>query len=80
LITRYGSLDGLIESVRLSETDLAYVRSAREVVTPGSPDPVGLPAGLRDEYPADPDAAYSLVEQLGIQVLVDRLPQALRSL
>jgi 5'-3' exonuclease len=77
LITKYDGLDGLIASGRISAVDIEYVLRAREVVTPGSPNPIPVPQGTQPSWPVDSDRLDELVEQLGIAGNVERLLQAL---
>jgi 5'-3' exonuclease len=79
LVTKYGGVEALIASGQLSQAACDYVRLAREVVRPGSPDPVALPLGTRSEWPVDSAALDNLAIELGIRDSVDRLLQALRS-
>jgi 5'-3' exonuclease len=79
LVARYGGVEGLLESGRLSERDADYVRRAREVVVPGAGVRVPVPEGRRDSYPADPARAERLQAELGLGGSFDRVLEALRS-
>jgi 5'-3' exonuclease len=78
LITKHGGLDGLIAAGGLSPGACEYIRVAREVVRPGSPQPVAPPRGWQDQWPASPADLESIVEDLGIRKPVDQLIESLR--
>jgi 5'-3' exonuclease len=80
LVTRYGGIEGLLESGRLSDGDAEYVRRALQVVLPHAPRPVPLPPGRRAAYPADAEAAALFKRELGLGSSQDRLVEALTSL
>jgi 5'-3' exonuclease len=77
LVTRYGGIEGLLESGKLSAADADYVRKALAVVRPGSPVPVPVPAGRREKYPDDPARLVALSEELGLDSSLEKLLQAL---
>lgn len=79
LVTKYGGIDGLLGSGKLSAADADYVRRALEVVRPGSAAPVPVPEGRRDKYPDDPARLVALSEELGLDSSLDKLLQALGS-
>jgi 5'-3' exonuclease len=74
LVTRYGGLDGLLASGRLSEADRDYVERARRVVPPVTDLPVELPAARR---PVDGDRAEALATRYGLRSPLERLLRAL---
>src|SRR5215470_18819812 len=57
LVTRYGGLDGLLASGRLSDADRDYVERARRVVPPVTDLPVEMPQARR---PPDTERAEAL--------------------
>ncbi|MEP7105148.1 MAG: 5'-3' exonuclease H3TH domain-containing protein [Chloroflexota bacterium] len=77
LVTKYGGVNGLLESGKLSAADADYVRRALEVVKPGSTIPVPVPKGRRDKYPDDPQRLVELAAELGLDSSLERLLQAL---
>src|SRR5215831_6706374 len=77
LVLRYGGLDGLLESGRLSTADRDYVERARRVVPPVADLPVELPPGRRESYPADPEKAEALATRYGLRSPLERLLKAL---
>jgi 5'-3' exonuclease len=74
LVTRYGGLDGLLASGRLSDADRDYVERARRVVPPVADLPVDLPPGWR---PADTERAEALATRYGLRSPLERLLKAL---
>jgi 5'-3' exonuclease len=79
LVTKYGGLDGLIASGRLSSQECEYVLRAREVVRPGSPVPMPLPEGRRAQWPVDPEKFDAIVERFGIRSSAENLLKAMRT-
>jgi len=77
LVTKYGGVDGLLKSGKLSAADTDYVRKALAVVKPGSPVPVPVPEGRRDRYPDDPARLVALSQELGLDSSLEKLLQAL---
>ena len=77
LVTRYGGLDGLLASGRLSASDSDYVERARRVVPPVADLPVELPQGRRERYPVEPDRAEELAARYGLRSPLERLLRAL---
>jgi 5'-3' exonuclease len=74
LVTRYGGLDGLLASGRLSDADREYVERARRVVPPVTDLPVELPAARR---PVDGERAEALAARYGLRSPLERLLKAL---
>jgi 5'-3' exonuclease len=74
LVIRYGGLDGLLASGRLSDADRDYVGRARRVVPPVADLPVELPPGRR---PADRERAEALAMRYGLRSPLERLLKAL---
>ena len=74
LVSRYGGLDGLLESGRLSDADREYIERARRVVPPVADLPVELPAGTR---PPDTERAEALAARYGLRSPLERLLKAL---
>jgi 5'-3' exonuclease len=74
LVIRYGGLDGLLASGRLSDADRDYVDRARRVVPPVADLPVELPPGRR---PADRERAEALATRYGLRSPLERLLKAL---
>ncbi len=79
LVTRYGGLDGLLASGRLSAADADYVRRAAQVVLPAPVVRVPLPPGRRPSYPARPADCLRLTEELGLGGSASRLVDTLDS-
>ena len=77
LVTRYGGIDGLVASGRLSAADRDYVERARRVVTPVTDLPLDLPPGRRERYPADPERVVELARRYGLGGPFERLLKAL---
>jgi len=77
LVRRYGDLDGIIESGRLSATANAYIQQARRVGVPVATAPVNKPTPNRPLQPSDPSALMALNESYGIKGSTDRLMSAL---
>ena len=77
LVNKHHGVPGLLEAGRLSAADADYVRKAMEVVKPGSPVPVPVPAGIRDKYPDHPERLVALSEELGLDSSLEKLLQAL---
>jgi 5'-3' exonuclease len=80
LIRRYGGVEGLLQSGRLSEKDADYLRRAWRVVRPPDGTPVPLAAGRRDRYPVDPEAFEQVRNELGLGASATRMVEVLRSL
>ncbi len=78
LINRHGSVDALMASGTLSDTDIDYLKRAQRVVTPGSDVPVALPHGTRGAWPANAADAARLAADLGLTTSFTRLCDALR--
>jgi 5'-3' exonuclease len=74
LVTRYGGLDGLLASGRLSDADRDYVERARRVVPPVADLPVELPA---DPRPPDSARAEALAARYGLRSPLERLLKVL---
>jgi 5'-3' exonuclease len=74
LVARYGGLDGLLASGRLSEADRDYVERARRVVPPVTDLPVELPMERR---PVDGERAEALATRYGLRSPLERLLKAL---
>jgi 5'-3' exonuclease len=74
LVTRYGGLDGLLASGRLSDADRDYLERARRVVPPVTDLPVELPGARR---PVDGDRAEALATRYGLRSPLERLLKAL---
>jgi 5'-3' exonuclease len=77
LLRRYGDLDGVLASGRLSEAERDYVTRARRVVMPVADLPLPLPSGRREGYPADPGRLRSLAREHGVEGAAGRLVRAL---
>jgi 5'-3' exonuclease len=77
LVIRYGGVNGLLESGKLSAADADYVRRALEVVKPGSAIPVPVPQGRREKYPDEPERLVELSAELGLDSSLNKLLQAL---
>ncbi len=77
LLRRYGSLEGVLASGRLSEAEREYVTRARRVVMPLADLPLSLPGGRRERYPVDPDRVERLSREHGVGGPVARLLRAL---
>ena len=78
LIRRYGDLDALLRSGRLSPEAARYVERARTVAMPVATAAVPHPEGRRAEVPRDPRALARLDERYGIAGSTARLVHALR--
>ncbi|HEY4025534.1 MAG TPA: 5'-3' exonuclease H3TH domain-containing protein, partial [Candidatus Dormibacteraeota bacterium] len=77
MVCRQGGLDGVLAGDRLSAADRDYLERARRVVTPVADLPIELPAGRRDQYPADPERVDALAQRYGLRSSFDRLLKAL---
>jgi 5'-3' exonuclease len=77
LVNRYGGLDGVLGSGRLSPADRDYVERAHRVVPPVADLPLELPPGRRERYAADPGRAEELSERYGLRSPMERLLKAL---
>ena len=77
LVTRHGGLEGLLSAGRLRDSEREYLERARRVVPPVADLPIGLPAGRRDRYPADPEQVVALAERYGLTGPFERLLRAL---
>lgn len=80
LINKYGDIDAICASGKLTPQGCEYVQLAKQVVIPGSPNPVRLPVWWAKSWPKDPVALSGLVPEYGIGSSTDRLLQALRAL
>jgi 5'-3' exonuclease len=78
LVQRYGGIQGLIESGRVSGAVRDYLERAYRVVAPVTGLPLELPEGCRSTYPVDPEASAELAERNGLVGSVGRLVTALR--
>jgi 5'-3' exonuclease len=77
LLRRYGDLDGILASGRLSEEERDYLTRARRVVMLVSDLPVPLPGGRRERYPVDRHRLTCLSQEYGVEGPVRRLLGAL---
>lgn len=77
MVTKYGGINGLLAAGVLSETAREYVLRARQVVTPGAPEPVPVPDSRRRVWPQQPDRLEALATDLGLQRVTGGLVQAL---
>ena len=77
LVCRYEGIEGLLAGGRLRESEREYLARARRVVPPVADLPIGLPAGRRDRYPADPERVVTLAERYGLTGPFERLLRAL---
>ncbi|MBV8194428.1 MAG: flap endonuclease [Candidatus Dormibacteraeota bacterium] len=77
LIRTYGGIAGLLERGTLSETQRDYLERAMRLVPPVESLSIELPAGRRNLYPVDKNAAAALGAEHGIPATVTRLVEAL---
>jgi 5'-3' exonuclease len=77
MIRRYGSIAGVLRERPLRDADREYLERATRVVAPVADLPIALPAGRRNQYPADAAAMQSLVGQCGATDSGARLVTAL---
>jgi len=77
LVCRYEGIEGLLASGRLRESEREYLARARRVVPPVTDLPIGLPAGRRDRYPADPEGVVMLAGRYGLTGSFERILRAL---
>ena len=77
LVRLHGGVRGLLENGKLSGADRDYLERALQVVLPGSEEPVAVPGGRRDGYPADPARAAELGRSLAVDGPIRRLVDAL---
>ena len=82
LIQRYGSVEAMLADAdaRLRDADRDYLRRASRVVRPQRDLAVGLPAGRRDNYPADPTTLSTLSARHGVKGPCARLVAALSAM
>ena len=78
LLRRYGSLDGVMESGRLSPSAADYVRRARTVAMPVATARLQPPDGLLPDRPKDPQRLERLNKTWGIAGSTERLLRALQ--
>jgi 5'-3' exonuclease len=78
LIRRYGDLDGLLRSGRLSAEAAGYVEKARTVAMPVATADVPVPKGPRPRQALDAPRLAALNERYGIAGSSERLLRALR--
>lgn len=77
LIRRYGDLDGLLRSGRLSAEAASYVEKARTVAMPVARAEVPVPKGPRPRHALDAPTLATLNERYGIAASSERLLRAL---
>jgi 5'-3' exonuclease len=77
MIRRYGSIAGVLRERPLRDADREYLERATRVVAPVADLPIALPAGRRNQYPADAAAMQSLLGQCGATDSGARLVTAL---
>lgn len=80
LVTRYGSVEAMIEAGIFRTSDAAYLERAMRVVPPVADLPIAVPAGRRDRYPELPDEVERLSKKYGIASSLERLIKALSSM
>jgi 5'-3' exonuclease len=80
MIRKYGGVEGLLASGRLTERDADYVRRAIQVVRPPEGVRIPLPEGRRSSYPADPEGFERLTRELGLGSSGTRLCEVLSRL
>ena len=80
MIRRYGDIAGILRDRPLRDADREYLATAMRVVPPVADLPIALPAGRRDEYPADEAAVQSLAARFGVRESCRRLLAAVAGL
>jgi 5'-3' exonuclease len=80
LVRRHGSIEGMLAEATLRDADRDYLARALLVVSPQRDLAVPLPAGRRDQYPADPAALSALIARDGVDGPCARLLAALRTM
>ena len=80
LVTRYGSVEKMIEAGQFRGEHAEYLRKALKVVPPVRDLPIKTPRGRRDHYPDDPDAVAALGKKYGIDSSLERIVTALNKL
>jgi 5'-3' exonuclease len=80
LLKRHGSVVAMIEAGVFGAADSEYLTRALRVVPPVETLDIEVPAGRREEYPADPELFEAVVNALGLSSPAQRLLQALKLL
>jgi 5'-3' exonuclease len=80
LVTRYGSVDKMIEAGVFRNEHADYLRKALKVVPPVRDLKIKVPRGRRDSYPEDPEVVEALSKEYGVGTSFERLVKALNSM
>jgi 5'-3' exonuclease len=80
LVTRYGSVEKMLEAGEFRGEHAEYLRRALKVVPPVRDLPLQVPRGRREQYPDDPDAVAALGKRYGVDSSLGRLVTALNKL
>jgi 5'-3' exonuclease len=80
LVTRYGSVEKMLEAGVFKDEHADYLRKALKVVPPVRDLKIKVPAGRRDSYPEDPEMVTALGKKYGIDSSLERLVTALNKL
>jgi 5'-3' exonuclease len=77
LVTRYGSVEKMLEQGVFRGEHADYLRKAQKVVPPVRDLKLEVPAGRRDRYPEDPEMVAALGKKYGIDSSLERIVTAL---
>ncbi|HKW60117.1 MAG TPA: flap endonuclease, partial [Candidatus Dormibacteraeota bacterium] len=80
LVTRYRSVEKMLEAGEFKGEQADYLRRALKVVPPVRDLPIKVPRGRRKHYPEEPELVEALGKKYGIDSSLGRLVTALNKL
>ena len=79
-VTRYGSVQAMLDAGVFKGPHADYLRKAMQVVPPVRDLPIDVPRGRRDHYPDEPEIVEEIGKRYGVANNLDRLVTALNKL
>jgi 5'-3' exonuclease len=79
-VTRYGSVQAMLDAGVFKGPQAEYLRKALKVVPPVTDLPIDVPPGRREHYPAEPEVVEEIGKRYGVANNLDRLVTALNAL
>ena len=80
LVTRYGSVEKMLEAGVFKNEHADYLRKALQVVPPVRDLKIKVPRGRRDRYPEDPEMVTAMGKKYGVDSSLERIVTALNKL
>ena len=79
-VTRYGSVQAMLDAGVFKGPQADYLRKALQVVPPVTDLPIEVPKGRRENYPDEPEIVEELARRYGIGSNLERLVTALNKM